>query len=489
MKFMVIYTKSIRKNKKIRKMRSLLFIFLPLVLVFNLSLANQTGSILPPDSSASLIDRTASILLIDEGKQLLNQGKTRDALTRFRQAQIKDKYSARAAFWIGRAHYSLSNYGYALSYAKQAESLSKATDGDVFFLLGQSYHRKGVLDSAQMNFELANVQLSRSKKRAYDIEKLMQEVAFAQALSAQETQWTRTLVKGGINSGFDDYAPIKVPEKRKLYFVSRRPDTEGGEINPDDQRYFEDIYEATWNEEDQAWDSITNDLGKINSEGFDAVAHLADGGNRMYLTRNTSIVDVKDQTRSSDICIAEMTNQGRWGKPKPIKNKTINTSFFDGAPTLTADENTMYFVSDRRGRNHMSDIFVVQREGKKWGEAKPLPDNINTPGNETTPYITPDGKYLFFSSDGFIGMGGYDIYVSKNLGDDEWSDPVNLGPEFNSVNNDTHFKYYEDLARAYLASYRIQGKKASIDIFEMDLEGWKIPAAKKSKETKEDKDK
>lgn len=442
-----------------------------------LALVNN-DNVLPTDSSSSLIDRTAAILLIDEGKQMLNKGKTRDALTRFRQAQVKDKYSARAAYWIGRAHYNLSNYGYALSYAKQAESLSEAKDGDVFFLLGQSYHRKGVLDSARMNYDLAKIQLSRSKKRAYDIDKLIGEVEFAEKLTSEESKWKRELIQGPVNSGFDDYAPIKLPEQKKLYFVSRRPDTDGGEINPDDQRYFEDIYMASWNDEENIWDSVTNELGKVNSIGFDAVAHLADGGNRMYITRNTTIVDTKDHTKSSDICVTERTNQGRWSKAKPIKNKTINTSYFDGAPTLTEDENTMYFVSDRRGRNHMSDIFVVYKEGRKWGDAKPLPDNINTPGNETTPFITPDGKYLFYSSDGFIGMGGYDIYVTKNLGNGEWSDPINLGPEFNSVNNDTHFRYYPDLAKAFLASYRIQGKKASIDIFEMLLEGWQIPVKK-----------
>lgn len=442
--------------------------------------ADKDFVIKPTDSSSSFVDRAAAILLIDEGKQLLNQGKTRDALTRFRQAQIKDKYSARAAYWIGRAHYNLSNYGYALKYAKEAEALSQAADGDVFFLLGQSYHRTAALDSARMNYDLADLQLSRAKKRVYNIGRLIQEVDFAEKMMAQETPWKRELIKGPVNSGFDDYAPIKVPEMMKLYFVSRRPDTEGGELNPDDQRYFEDIYMATWNEKEGIWDSVTNELGKINSIGFDAVAHLADGGKRMYLTRNTAIVDMKTHTRSSDICVAEMSNQGRWNNPKPIQNKTINTSYFDGAPTLTADESVMYFVSDRRGDGHMSDIFVVERRGRKWGEAKPLPSNINTPGNETTPYITPDGKYLFFSSDGMIGMGGYDIYVSENLGNGQWSDPINLGPEFNSVNNDTHFKYYPELEKAFLASYRIQGEKASIDIYEMMLKGWKIPKAEKN---------
>lgn len=456
------------------------FPFIGLIISFQANAASSVNA-LPPDSTSTIVDRAAATVLIDEGKQLLTQGRTRAALTRFREAQVKDKYSARAAYWIGRAHYNLSNYGYALKYGKEAEKLSQAADGDVFFLLGESYHRKNQLDSARMNYDLAEIQLSRSKKRVYNIEKLVAEIDFAKEQEQKETSYKRLLVEGDVNSGYDDYGPIKIPEKMELYFISRRPDTDGGGINPDDQRYFEDIYRASWNEETEKWDSVTNHLGKLNSIGFDAVGHIANGGNRVYITRNTSIVDMKTHTRGSDIMVAEFTNQGRWSKPKPINDKSINTSYFDGAPCLTEDENTMFFVSDRRGKGHRADIFVTRKEGRKWVEAEPLPDNINTPGNETTPFITPDGQYLFYSSDGFVGMGGYDIYVSKNLGNGEWSDPINLGPEFNSVNNDTHFRYYPELKKAFLASYRLQGSKASIDIFQLLLEEWKIPEPKKKK--------
>jgi hypothetical protein len=75
-------------------------------------------------------------------------------------------------------------------------------------------------------------------------------------------------------------------------------------------------------------------------------------------------------------------------------------------------------------------------------------------------------------------MGGYDIYVSENLGNGQWGNPVNLGPEFNTVNNDTHFKYYKELNKAFFSSFRVQGLKASMDIFEIPLEGWMIPLAK-----------
>jgi hypothetical protein len=439
---------------------------------------NEKNVLLPPDSTTSLVDRTAAVFLIDEGKKLLFDGKSRDALNKFREAYNKDKYSSRAAYWIGKTHYSLASYGYALQYAKIAQKLSSAADGEVFLLLAESYHRQNILDSARLNYDLALSQLKSGKANMNNIQRKIDEVALAMEFQKATLKYDKRLISDEINSGYNDYAPTLRNKGEELYFVSRRPDTKGGGINPDDQAYFEDIYRAKWNAEDLEWDSISNELGRLNTEGFDAVSHISQDGNTMYVTLNTSVLKIKKPTRSSDICVAEFNNKGTWNAARPIKNKTINTSFFDGAATLTADENTMYFVSDRKGEKSLSDIYVVERSGKKWGEAKALPTTINTVGNETTPFITPDGRFLFFSSDGLNGMGGYDIYVAENLGNGQWGNPVNLGPEFNSVNNDTHFKYYETLQKAYFSSYRVQGQKASMDIFEITLDGWAIPIAR-----------
>jgi hypothetical protein len=457
-----------------------LFFLTTLLLGFTVSAARflDNTTILPPDSTSSLVDRTAAVFLIDEGKKLLFAGKSRDAMNKFREAFVKDKYSSRAAYWIGKTHYSLSSYGLALQYAKIAESLSDAADGEVFLLLGESYHRQNSLDSARINYQLALTQMRAGKSNLNNIQRKLDEVALALELQKAELKYEKKLISEDINSGYNDYAPTLRNNGEEIYFVSRRPDTKGGGINPDDQSYFEDIYQAKWNKEYAEWDSITNELGRLNTDGFDAVSHITQDGNTMYVTLNTSVLKIKKTTRSSDICVAEFNTKGNWNAARPIKNKTINTSFFDGAATLTADENTMYFVTDRKGEKSLSDIYVVERVGKKWGEAKPLPANINTVGNETTPFITPDGKFLFFSSDGLNGMGGYDIYVAENLGNGQWGNPVNLGPEFNSVNNDTHFKYYKELNKAFFSSYRLQGQKASMDIFEIPLEGWMIPLAR-----------
>ena len=180
---------------------------------------------------------------------------------------------------------------------------------------------------------------------------------------------------------------------------------------------------------------------------------------------------------NEDIFTFEMSTKGKWSTPKRINSKSVNTSFFEGSATMTNDGNTMYFVSDRKGDKSSTDIYVSQKAGKSWGEAKPLPFTINTIGRETTPFISGDGRYLFFSSDGRQGMGGLDIYVVENLGS-TWGDPINLGIIVNTVNNDSHFQYYPEMKKAVMSSFEIIGQKASMDLYEVDMTNFVMPTGK-----------
>lgn len=459
-------------------MKSYFSLINTLLLTFCLTSFNGFSSIdatKPQDSTVSIMSKASSKLLVDQGKQLLVAGRSRDALTKFREAMIKDRYNSKAVFWLAQTHYSLSNYGYALKYARQSEEINGEVDGDIAFLLGEVYHRMEKLDSARNYYVIALNGLSRGKRRNLDVKGKIEQVDYAKNALAIEKNYNLSPINGNVNSGYNDYSPVLSHDGLSLYFVSRRPDTQDGGLNPDDQQFFEDIYLVKRKTLSDEWDGLTNDLERLNSPGFDAVNYLSKDGLQMYLTVNTSIVDVPKPTRGSDICVSEYTNLDRWTVPKAISNKDINTSFFEGGATLTDDGNTMYFVSDRDGNKSKMDIYVTHRSGNNWGEVKKLPKIVNSKGNETTPFITPDGKYLFFSSDGHLGMGGYDIFVTKNLGNNQWSRPVNLGAEFNSVNDDTHFKYYSHFNKALMASFIIVGQKASMNILEIDLEGWEIP--------------
>lgn len=431
----------------------------------------------PPDST-SIADKGAAILSIEEGKTLFNEGKVRDALNLFRQAAVKDPGSWKAAYWISQCHYAMNNYGLALKYAKEAvDKDQNEVDKDIYELLGRSYHRMGNLDSAIINYEIALEKLSNTRSNELQIKLRIEQCMFAKAEFASGKSPKRTSFSEDINSGYNDYCPILLDNGKTLYFVSRRSDTKGGSMNPDDQEFFEDTYRAVWNDQDGIWDSLSNELGRINSDGFDAITFISRDGLRGLMTVNTTATEAKKTTKGSDIFEFEMSSKGKWSTPKRINNKSINTTFFEGSATMTADGNTMYFVSDRKGDKSSTDIYVVQRNGKSWGEAKPLPFTINTTGRETTPFITPDGRYLFFSSDGHQGMGGLDIYVVENLGS-TWGTPVNLGIMVNTVNNDSHFQYYAEMAKAVMSSFQIIGNKASMDIYEVDMTGFVFPSGK-----------
>lgn len=441
--------------------------------------AMDINPVTPPDSTTSIVDKSAAIYIIEEGKTLYNDRKYRDALIKFRQASVKDPNSWKAAYWVGKSHYMMHNYGYALKYAKQALELGDEKVGEeIHVLLGSTYHRLGKIDSALVNYDLALHALTEARSKTLMIQHHIDECNFALEEMKKESYPERVKLQGEINSGYDDYSVLPTNDKNVVYFTSRRPNTTGGGMNPDDQVYFEDIYKAQYDPETNSWDSITNELGKINTNGHERITWISPDGTWGVSTLNTAGLNEKKTTKGADICEIKMTDKGTWNSAKPIKNKKLNTSFAEMSATLTADGNTMYFVSDRKGDKSSTDIYVVTKNGNKWGDPKQLPMNVNTERQETTPFITPDGRYLFFSSDGHVGMGGYDIYVTENLGD-SWSDPVNLGIGVNSVNNDLFFVYMPDEKKAYFSATEIIGNKASYDVFEIDMTDFKYPTMKK----------
>lgn len=456
-------------------------IYFTLTTAFILISGTSFGSTLrpePTDSTTSVVDKTAAIYMIEEGKTLYGDGKIKDALIKFREAGVKDPYSWHASYWIAQCHYKMNNYGYALKYANKAIELGgEKVSEEIFFTLGCTYHRLENIDSALINYTLANDKLPKLRSKTLMIEHLIEECNFAKEELSKAPLYKRKRLIGDINSGFDDYGALLVDGGKTIYFISRRSNTTGGGMNPDDQTFFEDIYKVSWEEELKEWDDATNNLGKINSNGFDALNYISPDGLYGVMTLNSTATDLKKTSRGSDLCEIKLNDKGTWNTPKPIANKTINTSFFEGAATLTADGNTMYFVTDRKGEKSSTDIYVATKVGKAWGDAKPLPMTVNTPGRETTPFITPDGRYLFFSSDGHLGLGGLDVYVVENLGD-SWGTPINLGNGINSVNNDTHFTYYPELNKGFVSAFEIVGDKSSLDIYELDLTNFTIPKGK-----------
>ena len=460
-------------NKCLHMKYSILLIFT----CFIGSITFAASNLFPADSITSKKDKKAAVKFVKEGQLFFEGGKVKDALNRFREAAVKDPNAWEPLFWIGKCHYNLNNYGLTLKYEKDALNLNKQKNkNELYEYIGLAFHRTNLLDSALYYFDLVK---KSSTEKEFNYTTIASEIAQCEFAKKEVSTGKKSLKKGlkDVNSGYNDYAPIFTDQGKTLYITSRRPDTKGGLMNPDDQEYFEDIYRAVWNETNQTWDSLSNELDRINSNGFDAFSCIYANGTKGLITINNTAIDLKNQTKSSDLFTVELSSKQKWSTPKRIDDNSINTSFFEGSASMTDDGNTLYFVSDRNAETSSSDIFVSTKINGEWSKPKALPASINSLENETTPFISSDGRFLFFSSNGLLGMGGYDVFVVENLGS-TWGTPINLGSEVNSVNNDTHFQYYPQLKKAVLSSFEIIGQKSSMDVYELDFSTFKIPTAK-----------
>ena len=456
-------------------MKIFLATFFGLIVGFNSFSMNN----LPPDSTNSFTDRALAKYLISEGKKFFNEGDYRKSLVQFRDALAKDKKNPTATYWVGECHTALGNYKKGLKYVEMAKGSDPEVSDDLNYIIGLCNHKLGSIDEALKHYEISKTQLTESRAEQLRIDLRIEECKRAKEMLKNTLPIKIKAIGEGINSRNDEYAPVIYNNGKTMYFSSRRADNLGGGISGGDRKYFSDIYVSHWNNKTNEWGKATNlndTIKRLNSKGFDAISSFSADETIAYITINTDgLSKTKPKTKSVDIFTSKISSKGTWGKPKPMQKKTINTMFFEVSPTFTADGNTMYFVSERTGGKGKSDIWVANRLSKNsW--SKPVNvDSVNTPYNETSVYVTPDEKYMFFSSKGHEGMGGYDIYYSTNT-DGIWSKPKNIGCPINSVSDETHFQYYPKLGKAYYSKISLTGDGGigGRDIFEIDISNLKL---------------
>ncbi len=408
-----------------------------------------------PDTSVSLIGKGVIATKMTEAKNRLYKSDYRGALNTFREVLTEDARYAPAHYYIAECYFGLMNYDYAKTSLDKALELDPKVNKESLLLQGKIHHRLGQIDQALEYLE----QWKQSNPNHEEATYLIQQCNSAKTLMAAPLPVKISNAGDNVNSRDDDYAPIPSPDGKTLYFTSRRPQSLGG-LKAVDRSNYEDIYFSKLDEE-QGWEEAEKLPGGINTDGHDNCSHLSADGETMYVTQN-----IAKQTRSSDIGISKLSRSGKWGKVKLLPKSVINTSYFDACPTLSVDERTMYFVSERNGEKYGSEIFKSIKTGSTW-ETPLAVAILNSPEDETTPFLHPSGKWLFFSSKGHNSMGGYDIFVSEWTGL-TWGEPRNLGYPINSVNDDTHFRVSADGRYGYFSSVR-PDSKGGRDIYIVDL--------------------
>jgi len=238
--------------------------------------------------------------------------------------------------------------------------------------------------------------------------------------------------------------PVISADETVLIFTSRRPGTTGGQIQESTGQYHEDIYLSVKDSAGQ-WTTPENIGTEINTAGHDASIALSPDGQELFVYKDDN---------SGDIYISTL-NGNKWSAPKKVLG-AINSKYWEPSASISADEKTLFFTSDRPGGYGGRDIYVCNLlPNGQWAAPKNMGPDINTEYDDDAPFIHPDSKTFYFSSEGHKSMGGFDIFVSKYDADKKtWGKPENVGYPINTAGDDIFFVWSADGTRGYFSSIR-----------------------------------
>ncbi len=239
-------------------------------------------------------------------------------------------------------------------------------------------------------------------------------------------------VTGNINQGGANYAPVPVNEST-FYFTSSRPDSTL--IDKKSNPFVNMLYVATGDEDNfTSKEKVPIPMDKGVEQG---VASISPDGNTMYVTRWT----VSEGKKKS--AIYRSTRAGNsWSEPQLLFKEA---AYSDKEPFITPDGKYLLFSSDRPGSAGKFDLWVCAVNGGSLSEPSNMGKTLNSPGDESAPFYDPAKQVLIFSSNGRVGFGGMDFFMSKGDFSSAWSAPENLGYPLNSAKDD---QYYAGLTPA-----------------------------------------
>jgi OOP family OmpA-OmpF porin len=266
-----------------------------------------------------------------------------------------------------------------------------------------------------------------------------------------------------VNSEYSELNPILSPDGKTLYFSRRNhPGNMGGVNDKEDIWYSELGEDGKWQlaknmgpQFNNAYPNFVNSINSMTPDGRTALMLL---GNK-YMDNGKMLAGVSISTNVG----------GTWTKPAAL-NITNDYNFNEKANYFLANNRqTMILSVEREDSNGDRDLYVsFMKADSVWTEPMNLGGVINTAGEESAPFLAADDVTLYFSSNGFSGYGGTDIYVSKRLDNTwtNWSDPENLGPEINSPLEDLFFNIPNNSDYAY---YSRGVTETNMDIFRVKL--------------------
>jgi len=339
------------------------------------------------------------------------------------------------------------------------DPMEKRAPVDALFYLGMAQHLNYQLEEAINSFEKLKKTINKKHLLYAKADRQIEMCEEAKRQVANPKEYIITNAGPVINGAENDFSPVLSIDESSMFFTSRRlrPDSTNTQIvDPETNEFKEDVY-VSFKDADNQWSSP--ELLNLNSDDHDATMSVSPDGQQLFIYRDS----LGDGRILSSKLIGET-----WSDPAKL-GSDINSEFWETHATISSDRNTLYFVSNRPGGYGGRDIYkCVKLPNGEWSRALNVGPTINTIYEEDSPFLAPDGRMLYFASQGHSSMGGFDLLSSKLGGDGEWMSPVNLGYPLNTVDDDVFFQPMADGRRAYYSSQK-DGGYGLKDIYLVDM--------------------
>ena len=374
---------------------------------------------------------------------------------------VKNGYGSQEIYEkIGDSYYFNADLANAsLWYGKLYSEYKNSIDPEYLFRYSQSLKNIQEYDKSDEIMEAFNKATGKEQKRT---ELFTEDRNYLDLIAVQSGRFeVKNLT--AINSSGSDFGPSFYQDE-SIVFASSRNLGVTKIVHEWNEAKFLDLYATNRVSKTSMNVEGVNKLNtKINTKFHESTSVFTKDGNTMYFTRNNftkkRIQANKDGTTLLKLYKAEKLASGKWGN---VIELPFNGNEYSVAhPALSEDESKLYFASDMPGTKGLSDLFVVDiLLDNKFSSPKSLGSNINTEGRETFPYISDSGQ-LFFASDGHVGLGGLDVFVSLAnkvlISENMFQEPYNLGKPVNTPDDDFAFIIDESTKIGFFTSNRSGG--------------------------------
>lgn len=406
--------------------------------------------VLPAAAQQSPANKRAQQAFEKAGSQLRNQ-QYESAIASLEEAISLDAGFVAAYQQLGDIYRKQQNFELAASNYKEVIKLDSALTPLTWFGLGESLLHTGNYSNALIALKRYwnTPGLTADGKRL--TEKYIADCEFSIRAVSNPIPFSPQNPGPAINSIYDEYFPRLTADQQTIIFTRKKDNREN---------FFESSRDSSGN-----WQEATLLKGQINSDLYNEGAHcISPDGKYLFFTG----CNRPDGLGSCDIYVARREDD-RWGTPHNL-GAPINTRGWEAQPALAADGRTLYFVSNRPGGEGGYDIWKTSlKTDGQWEEPRNLGPAINTPYDESSPYIHADNRTLYFASNGWPGLGNKDIFKSRMDSGGHWEQPVNLGFPVNDHHEQSALTVSMNGTQAFFSTRRPEDAVGGLDIYAFQL--------------------